>query len=204
VVLAILEGVDGTGKSTLADMLHEQFNGDVERRSCGPPKKHVLEEYVADIETYTASLDHHVIYDRHYLGELIYGPLYRGGSQLDDAMKRYVELVLQARGAVVVIIHPGDGWLERTYGERGETFLKREHAELAKTKFARLCLTRGVITPTQQFGFANDSDVRTIKWLAILRAEVSAGMTAKFTTLVGNATGECEYLILGDTRGPLQ
>lgn len=108
-MLIVIEGCDGSGKSTLArdlvERLHRCFP-DAETRLVhrGPPQQHVLTEYELEIEAYRPDGRTHLVIDRWHLGELVYGPLRRGRSQLDLGGLLHVELLLASRGAVGVYL----------------------------------------------------------------------------------------------------
>lgn len=127
-MFVILEGVDGSGKSTLAaevkSQIEQQALGQVELRHCGPLKRDPLDEYALDVEDYRPGGPEHVVADRWHLGERIYGPLYRGKSQVDTAKWRWLELFLMSRGAVTFVLDPDLDLLQRRLSERGEDFLK--------------------------------------------------------------------------------
>lgn len=70
----ILEGCDGTGKTTLANLLAEKYGMDV----C-----HCTHKDPADYEFYKQTLrKENVIWDRHTLGELIYPNIFKRRAQI--------------------------------------------------------------------------------------------------------------------------
>lgn len=112
VTLIIVEGCDGVGKTTFVELL--QRCADYDGRTFrllhrGPPTAHPLAEYELDLEGEgdPRLYPHRItVCDRWHLGELIYGPLYRGRSRLDNAGLIHVEAFLRARGALLVrLIH---------------------------------------------------------------------------------------------------
>jgi hypothetical protein len=217
-VLIIIEGVDGVGKTTLANKLRDQllteYGGDVTMRKCGPLRRDPLEEYVLDIEPYHASMEQHIIYDRHYVGELVYGPIYRGASRIDAAMRRYIELVLQARGAVLVVMHPGEGWQTHDTSRRVPSFdvngteaALHDRARRAANMFLVATEERpsgaSALHPWHLYDFADDDDAAAIINGAVGRTNIAMESTSRFS-MIGNSTDFCTYLLLGDTRGPKQ
>jgi hypothetical protein len=99
-MLVVLEGVDGTGKTTLARELRALVPGAAVLHS-GPPQIHPAVEYLAPLRSYPAGTPD-MILDRWHLGEEVYGHLYRGGSGLGDHGFEVVEDVLLSLGAVLV------------------------------------------------------------------------------------------------------
>ena len=132
-MLIIVEGTDGTGKTTLIGELRElleERGGAVEVLHRGPPQEHPLVEYEDALHGYVPGAGQHVLCDRWHLGELVYAPLYRDGSELGGqrgAGRRHVELFLQSRGALLVHLTADEDEVHRRLDVRGEDYLKREH-----------------------------------------------------------------------------
>lgn len=111
-MLILLEGPELAGKTTLAERLRDEHGFTVLHR--GPPQVHPLLEYERTLELEEES-DAHIVLDRWHVGELIYGPLLRGASSIDAAMTKHIDLFLQARGCVVVILNPEIAELDRRW-----------------------------------------------------------------------------------------
>lgn len=132
-MLIIVEGTDGTGKTTLIEELRElleQRGDEVVALHRGPPQDHPLREYEDALHDYVPGAGVHVLCDRWHLGELVYAPLYRDGSLLGGqrgAGRRHVELFLQSRGALLVHLTADEDEVHRRLDMRGEDYLKREH-----------------------------------------------------------------------------
>jgi thymidylate kinase len=145
-MLVIIEGVDGVGKSTLANRLAEATGAT--QLHASQPKSNALEEYVQPLHDYLPSTvqdaydcrfdERHVVCDRWHLGELVYGPIYRGGTIFDgtDSLER-VEAFLDAVGAVVVYMTERKDTVMRRWNERGEDFLQPEHYDEAIARYAQ-------------------------------------------------------------------
>lgn len=130
-MLIVLEGCDGTGKTTLADLLLETHQGSSEIIHKGPIKRHPLQEYEWDLRGYDRTrLDHLVVCDRWHVGELVYGPLYRGRSTMTGAQQRHIEMFLQSRGAVRMVVDALPATIIRRLRDRGEDLLEESHVGL--------------------------------------------------------------------------
>ena len=109
--IIVIEGSDGTGKSTLVDNLGNWLRPHV-RLSCGPPKtESAFVEYSALIdaaEEIAATSDSHVIIDRLHLGEMVYGTLLRGTPKLSLQELRALSTRLDNLGAVRVLLNASD------------------------------------------------------------------------------------------------
>lgn len=120
--LTVIEGVDGAGKSTLiSKMLTDEVI------HCGPIKRTPMQEYVDPLMHYRGRTN--IVCDRLHVGELVYGPIYRGESKLTEGMRRYVEMFLDSRGAVKVILDAPLPEIQRRLEHRGEDFLQPEDLE---------------------------------------------------------------------------
>ncbi len=95
----IIEGVDDTGKTTLAQELIGDPN---DYRHSGPPAYNALVEYTDKIRE-AAPLLKDLVWDRLHWGEVVYGPHYRGESQLDDAQRYWLDLYAASRGGVMIL-----------------------------------------------------------------------------------------------------
>jgi len=80
-----------------------------------------------------------MILDRWHLGELIYGPKYRGISQLTTAQAREVDTLLDIYGAIKLHLDAPDDLLEARAFERGEDFIKAEDIKDIAYKYRVLC-----------------------------------------------------------------
>ena len=118
-MLIVIEGADGTGKSTLANAIAHAA-GPVEVIHAGPPARHPLIEYTSPLAGYRPAEGHTVVCDRWHLGELVYGHLYRGGSGLTADQFRGVEDFLLELGAVLVYCTGSSHYLAKQLRERGE------------------------------------------------------------------------------------
>ncbi len=153
----VIEGADGTGKSTLAGELkgriEETLRGPVLIMHRGPLKRDPFDEYETDALDYrpTAALQadrQHLIADRWHWGELVYGPLYRGGSKLTKAGFRHVELFLRSRGAVPILCNVETETVRARLYARGEEFLRPEHLERVQREFMEIALERSLLAPS--------------------------------------------------------
>jgi hypothetical protein len=142
VTLILLEGTDGTGKSSLAAAVVEQLerrfpHDDVELLHSGPLKQDPKAEYVYAIDAYEPNMGKHIVADRWHLGELIYGPLYREKSAIDEPTLRWIEQWLASRGAELTLVTNTLDEVTRRLEARGEDFLQPEHVELVLNEFTK-------------------------------------------------------------------
>jgi hypothetical protein len=127
--LIIVEGVDGSGKSTFTQSLSLLTPDGTRNMHCGPIRKHPLEEYVIPLVRYRPREDW-VICDRWQVGEMVYGPLYRGESKISPAVNAYIELFLRGKGAYRLIMGTPFNVVQQRLQKRGEDFLKPQHVRV--------------------------------------------------------------------------
>jgi thymidylate kinase len=128
VPLIVIEGCDGSGKTTVANELVRLGweSGFRTRLShCGPPGKNPFDEYTTIIDRYDGA--ELLVCDRLHVGEWIYGPVLRGGSRITFNDLVYVEQMLDYFGAVKVMLDAPVEVLERrAFDDRGEGLIHRD------------------------------------------------------------------------------
>lgn len=199
-MLIIIEGVDGSGKSTLASKLAQLLGEDRPTTLLhrGPLKADPITEYITPIEEYRPSSGRHVICDRWHVGEDIYGPLYRGESKMTTAMRIHVEKTVSARGGVLVLMTSPLTTLHQRWADRGEDFLKPEHAVHVMDRYYELIYASTI--PAYNLHDPGD-DALTQLVTAALAWEDQASILNRFRTYVGSPAPR--YLILGEKHGSL-
>lgn len=123
-MLIIVEGVDGVGKTSFAQTLEKRIrdfapHDEVHILHKGPPQLTPLEEYELDLQDYWPGDGRHFICDRWHLGNLVYGPLFRGEGT-DPAENYHIEKFLMSRGALVVTLVAPVSTILKRRAERGE------------------------------------------------------------------------------------
>jgi hypothetical protein len=103
--LVVIEGVDKTGKSTLAERVRGELTKD--GRPCnvihfGPPKAGAVEEYLGPLLEYEPSKQH-IVYDRAHLGEAVWPKYFDRETKMSPSERALIELFMLACGAVTVL-----------------------------------------------------------------------------------------------------
>ena len=122
--IIILEGPDGSGKTTLANNLRDRHGYQIVKTGSPQPGESVFHSYTNTLLDAVNS-NHRTVFDRHYLGELIYGPLLRGCDQLGLQGRDLVERLIAARGVALVICVPPWSTLVKGW-EVKDDLLKRQ------------------------------------------------------------------------------
>lgn len=192
-VVIVLEGADGTGKTTAAKHLRSMLHGEVNMLHFGPPKEHPLKEYELAVQELTT----HTIIDRLHWGELIYGPLYRGESKLRVAGKRHIDMLLAARGAMVIHCDGNVHDVVKRVIERGDDYVNVNDLPQILNAYRRISHEPSpvkhwsVVDPTRE-------DLASLLSQAHTLARGAEGLFARWPSYVGPP--QPKYLLVGDER----
>lgn len=96
--LVVIEGLDRTGKSTLAQQLARHTGAKVTHFS--KPAKEPVFEYTDPLIDHTSRSKQ--VFDRYHVGELVWPTIFNRPTTFGPAQQTYVEMALQSRGAVIV------------------------------------------------------------------------------------------------------
>jgi thymidylate kinase len=133
----ILEGNDGTGKSTLANMIMVKYAAVVV--PVGPPRTNrVFSEYVSDVMAW-GKVDR-VIFDRFHLGTHAYGIAYREGADLNPLEWGLLENMLMERRALLVLCDPGEEENAANLARRREEGVDTMYETVDKEEEVRLLM----------------------------------------------------------------
>jgi thymidylate kinase len=123
-MIFIVEGIDGTGKTTLANRLAESFAMTIKHRS--NPKNE--EERQAMYQSYKDDINahHNVIWDRAFYSEMVYGPIKRDQSYISiEQMHEYEEMLYRV-GALIIYCTCDPHLAYAVAMKRGEQYIKSE------------------------------------------------------------------------------
>jgi hypothetical protein len=137
--IIILEGCDGSGKTTLANWLRDELGYHIVKTGPPAPGASTFKSYTtALLEAVEAAVynGHRTVFDRHYLGETIYGPLLRGRDTLGILGRDLIEGIIRSCGAVVVICAPP--WEVLVKGWSGKDDLLKRESQLKQVNDAYL------------------------------------------------------------------
>jgi hypothetical protein len=141
--IIVLEGCDGGGKTTLANYLHDTLGYQIVKTNAPKPGEDVFRSYTDSLMTAIAS-GLPTVFDRHYMGETIYGPLLRGQDGLGVHGVALLERVIAARGVRLVICAPPWETLEAGWRSKDDLLKKvdqlRHVAATYQKEAARLSL----------------------------------------------------------------
>lgn len=124
-MIVILEGIDKTGKSTLARKLVKELDGYYVKFS--QPNGDPYQEYMG----FLRSAKKHVNYvlDRFCYGELVYGPMYRNESGITVDQLNFIELLMMQFNPIVVYCETSKETISRNFQDQDEEFTDSEDIE---------------------------------------------------------------------------
>lgn len=228
-MLVLIEGQDGSGKSTLVKLLREREYL-TRTRDCPlppltvykagrPTEPNLLAEYLRPLLGYSPANDDTVLCDRWFLGELVYPQLTGRRSLAEPAQLRYLVDWLRARGALLVHLTAPAGTVRRRILERdpadpdADPQLIEQQAKLftvAVTEVRRLGLATLTIDTTRTPPeYASHSVAGTILRQASRLAHAATEATGVYS-LGGQGRELAHYvgslkprlLLVGDETGP--
>ena len=118
----IIEGADGSGKSTFAKLLSEKFGFPIVHRD--KPKNEQEKKQMFDMYLSEAKKGSNAIYDRYMYSEQVYGPIMRDASFINIEQMYEVEVELAKTGAIVIFCDHKITTLWEACLDRGETYIK--------------------------------------------------------------------------------
>jgi thymidylate kinase len=125
--IIILEGPDGSGKTTLASQLHDRHKFRIVHT--GPPSlgENVFMSYAKSLYDVKYNKNYptlHTVFDRLHLGELVYGPIYRGVDLLGPNGSVLIERIISGFGASVIICLPSYNVCWANVQHRGDNLIR--------------------------------------------------------------------------------
>lgn len=176
-MLCILEGPDGSGKSSLAERLIQRiletprYAEDVVdyAHKKRPTEDSLLAEYLRPLVDYEPGRHRHLILDRWHLGELVYPEMTDRQTLATAAEFTYLEMFLRSRGALVVHVDTDtttvlDAIEQRSESDPLESRVLEQHAG-----FSRALKTTNLRTVT----YDRRQDVGTPEWLDLIIARAA-------------------------------
>lgn len=104
--IIVIEGADSAGKTTLANHIRERFPNT--RYLHSTRRKDIWRYHVGALRwACRESSDRLVILDRHWISELVYGPIFRGRPAYDEGAAA-LDRMLMSYGALYVICAPSN------------------------------------------------------------------------------------------------
>jgi hypothetical protein len=182
-MLILIEGCDGTGKTTLANHLVTHLGGPEKAEIIhrGVPTSHLLDEYELPLFDYVPFESKSIICDRWHIGADVYGPLKRHDGGIDPVIYWHMDSYFKAKGALLVytempLVEPAARVVDR-----GDDYIDPLEIPAIITKY------REAITRTTLPVFGSTTGFHDAAPIALLgsSSEISAEQTGWFKSYVG-------------------
>lgn len=184
--LIALEGVDGSGKSTLAKALtYRYLDSDLYHVGVPTSAATVVDETISMLNDYDPSADRGVVYDRAGWGCPVYAPIYRphldldGYGEITHAGWRYVELFMESRGCVTILVDADPEVAASRCAERGEDLATAENFPRMVQRYYELFDESLTGTVCRRLVTQSDTDIVANEAIAL--AKTKAKLVAPFS-----------------------
>jgi thymidylate kinase len=130
-MIIILEGPDGSGKTTLAQQISRQTGYLLLHRSqpkSEEDKKRMMDEYIQVIKA-----NKNCIMDRSWYSEMVYGPVMRDDSVITYPQMYELERMLSKNGALLIYCTAPESVLWKRCLRRGEDYITKHE------DFSQIC-----------------------------------------------------------------
>lgn len=153
-MLFIIEGADGSGKTSLAEMLSKQTGYPIIHRS--QPKDEEEKARMFDEYLRLASSNKHAILDRCWYSEMVYGPVMRGTSVLSYPDMYRLETAAKKHGAIIIYCTDKIETLWKRCQSRGEDYIVDKHTyRLIYDGYEELMRDVPHLIPVMYYGFTD-------------------------------------------------
>jgi len=190
--MIILEGCDGTGKTTLAKRLAEDLGLAYAKKSV--PDGDPFQDYLKTIGESKSD----VVYDRLYMGEEVYPQVKPNRIPLSKGKKHMLERLINSKGGLVILCEATDEQIKHTFETRGEDFITFEEAKRVSLYYHNAqCLS----IVNKKF-FINPRAMDYDKFLKFIRVELGFARGMQDVSKVFLGTGlplrEDRVMLVGD------
>jgi thymidylate kinase len=120
-MIYILEGNEGTGKTTLAEYLSKITGFEIKHRSNPKSEQERVEMYKSYYDDIMSS--NNIIWDRAFYSEMVYGPIKRDQSYINVAQMHEFETMLAKKGALLIYCMAHAGTSFKRAERRGESYV---------------------------------------------------------------------------------
>jgi len=201
-MLIIVEGPDGSGKTTLVNRILERLAAEDAPTwpfHASPPRRHPLDEYVTSLLDYTPGRSH-VVCDRWHIGEHVYPYVYHRATQMDMAVWRYIEMFLRSRGAVVVRMLTSTPTLIQRIRERGDDAIPTDQVDelVPRIQAGFAAAFANTALPVVRMHTWDDDAITRLIDYAREKEDHAVRLTRPFITYVGPLSPS--YVLVGDVR----
>lgn len=152
--IIVLEGPDGSGKTTLAKHLKENHGYQYHHEGPPPASPEPLVYYGKILYEALQNPDGPVVFDRFAIGEAIYGPLLRNTNLMPTFALRTINRLMDAYGVKLVFCLPGyEAAYKNWKNRKGELFKDNGIFEQVYQRYESLAASRGLFPLSVTFDY---------------------------------------------------
>lgn len=153
-MIYIIEGIDGSGKTTLAQRIAAQANAELIHMSY--PKTEEEKEHMFDEYAKVLNKQKNMIFDRCWYSEMAYGPVMRDKSYIDwPQMYALERLIAQKNGGMIIHCTGPVSKLWTNAHSRGEDYVVSRNAfDKIHANFAEIMMAPHIL-PVVTYGIPN-------------------------------------------------
>lgn len=198
-MLILIEGVDGSGKTTLANDLVAFLGGEENATILhrGVPTSHILDEYELPFLDYVPFESKSIICDRWHIGADVYGPIKRGDNGIDPVIYWHMDSYFISKGAHLV-------YTEMPLKELAARVINRGDAYIDPIEIPDIVAQYRRVIPRSRLPiFASVDGTHDPESIATLASatEISAAVTGAFRSYVGPR--HPAHLFVGKSETPI-
>lgn len=190
-MIIILEGENKTGKSTLAKKLVNDFNFTYVK--CSQPEK---DPYIEYQEKLRQGYDD-IVFDRFWLGEHVYGKLYRGKSKLNEEQDRNIQLKMMALNSILIYCYDTEKNIAKRFKQEGEEFANIDKIKDTLNLFKNNLLNVNI--PIFKHKMKTDRDLTKLNRLEKIINQFKDKFSINKDSVIGNLNRP-KFLFVGDSR----
>jgi len=189
----VIEGLDKTGKTSLSNYLSKTLKLPIKKFS--RPQRDAYCEYME----YLLTDFEPAILDRFYLGELAYGPVKRGKSELSDEERRNIEMTMTTQKPFLIYSSTDTKTIQANFKKDGETYTQTKDVVPLKKAYNEAIKTG--ILKWHKFDYQKDKDYKKItkeikEWFSKMTIQQVDLLALRKTRVIGNM--DAEVLLVGD------
>lgn len=192
-MIVIIEGENKTGKSTICEYIFENYNT-FNYKKFSQPKGDPYIEYMEALKIVCEEKNNWV-FDRFFIGEPVYGQIYRGKSGLSKEQCRNIQLKLMSLNTLVIYCFDTAENIITRFKACAEEFAHEKHVvETLKLFDVQLS---NLFLPYKKHQMKTDSDLLRTGKLDELINEYLRKQISCYKTIIGNVTNP-RYIFIGD------
>lgn len=159
-MLIILEGNECNFKTTIANKLSKKLGYQIVKGSSFEQSTCTQDELFNKFMEY-AQLENTVL-DRFYISNLVYAPIYKDFSMINNKQQKEIERVLRDNRALMILLDADVEVLKERMRKRGDDYVKEDKLEEINLKYKEVMQTVSiphVVINTEETSYAKENNL---------------------------------------------